>query len=268
MRNTNWTKLNAVKEIEYFVEETKTLARDRRLSENHTRWIMRTTLFLREVFGEDSDYYNNFTALSWKHEGQAIIGGPERPRESMNPQLGIDRIDNEAFQKQLQIARGILLAAKDELARKDLKAVYKGKNTGPEASLLMKVINLAEYKLRKLIRQVPKKECDVQDNFENLLIGSDIPFSRESATIEYSSKTYRPDFTIVKADLAIDIKLCSEKNREKSMIAEINDDILAYKTKYGNVLFAVYDVGIIRDVDKFKANFETQEGVLVKVIKH
>ncbi len=263
-----WTKASALSELDKLLAETNTLKSYARLSEEHTRWIMKTTTFLKEVFGENSDYFGNFIALSWRHNGQAIIGGPERPRESMNPQLGIDRINNEAYQRQLQTARGILSASKDELQRKDLQTVYKGKDTKPEASTLVKVLNLAEYKLRKVIRNKPGKEVEVQEAFENLLVGADVNYSRETDSIEYSTKTYRPDFTVVKADLAIDIKLCTGDNREKDIIAEINDDILAYQTKYGNVLFVVYDIGVIRDVDRFISNFEKNEGVIVKVVKH
>ena len=52
------------------------------------------------------------------------------------------------------------------------------------------------------------------------------------------------------------------------MIAEINDDILAYSTEYGNLIFAIYDVGSIRDVDRFASQFEQHDGVLVRVVKH
>jgi hypothetical protein len=62
--------------------------------------------------------------------------------------------------------------------------------------------------------------------------------------------------------------LCNRKDREKEIIAEINDDILAYKRKYGNLLFIVYDTGYIRDVDRFTGNFEDQDGVMVRVVKH
>src|SRR5262249_5891066 len=123
-------------------------------------------------------------------------------------------------------------------------------------------------KLRKLIREVPEKERNLQDSFENLLVGADIEYSREVVFIEYSSKTYVPDFVIPKADLAIELKLCKKPEREKEMIAEINDDILAYRSKYGNVLTVVYDCGFIRDVDRFVRNFEQLENVIVKVVKH
>jgi hypothetical protein len=127
---------------------------------------------------------------------------------------------------------------------------------------------LAERKLRKIIRTPPTREKEVQDSFETLLIGADVEYSRETDSIEYSSKTYTPDFTVPKADLAIELKLCPKHEREKEMIAEINDDILAYKTKYGNILFVIYDCGFIRDVDRFVEHFEKNENVIVKVIKH
>lgn len=263
-----WTKESALVELDKLTDETKILVGHKRLSEEHIRWIMKTTSFLKDIFGEDSDYYQTFTALSWRHEGQAIVGGPARPQESMNPQLGLDRINNEAYREHLQIARGVLLATKDELERKDLSSVYKGKDTGPEASILLRVLNLAEHKLRKLVRNIPTGEVEVQDSFENLLIGADIPYSRETESIEYSTKTYKPDFVVSKADLAIDMKLCSKKDREKDIIAEINDDILAYQTKYGNVVFIIYDLGVIRDIDRFVGNFQEHEGVIVRVVKH
>lgn len=266
--NSSWTKQSALDELARLLDETDNLKEDTLLSENHVRWIMRTNSFLKEVFGEDSNYYRTFIDLSFKHEGQAIIGGPARPRESMNPQLGIDRINNEAYQKHLQIARGILLAAKDNLTKSNLESVYKGKDTGPEASILLKVINLAEHKLRMVIRIQPTREKEIQDAFENLLIGADIPYSRETDSIEYSTKTYTPDFTVIKADLAIEIKICPGSQREKDMIAEINDDILAYKTKYGNIIFIIYDLGVVRDMDRFKNNFQEHEGVIVEIIKH
>ena len=131
----------------------------------------------------------------------------------------------------------------------------------------MKVINLAGSPLRTVIRVTPKNEKDVQDAFENLLVGAQIPYSRECDRFEYSSKSYIPDFTLEQIDLAIDIKLCKDASREKEIIPDINDDILAYQTKYGNILFIVYDVGQIRDVERFTAAFERHQNVVVRIVK-
>ncbi len=112
-------KSKILEEIDSFVEESKPLAEEAdRFSENHIRWVFKVKAFLAENFGEDSSYYRNFVSFSWVNEGQAIIGGPARPAESHNPQLGIDRVNREAYQKQLKASRGFLLAAKDELERK------------------------------------------------------------------------------------------------------------------------------------------------------
>ena len=102
---------------------------------------------------------------------------------------------------------------------------------------------------------------------ESLLIGADIPYSRETKSIEYSSKTYTPDFTVDRAGLAIELKVCLDDNREKALPREINDDILAYGQEYGNLLFVIYDTGNIRDVDRFVSNVEEQDNVVVRVVK-
>ncbi|MBI4133015.1 hypothetical protein HY478_00215 [Candidatus Uhrbacteria bacterium] len=264
----NWTKDAALAELNSLTTQAQELISVRRHSEDHVRWVAKTKRFFKEVFGEDSDYYVTFTALTWSRRGAFVVGGPARPEESWNPQLGVDRVNQEAYERDLGIARGLLLAAQDELQQKQILEVYRGKDTGPEASLIVKIIGLAEYKLRKTIRKSPLAEQEIQDAFENLLIGADIPYSRETDRIAYSSKTYTPDFSVEKADLAIEIKLSGKKEREKQIIAEINDDILAYKTKFGNGLFIVYDNGFIRDVERFIGNFEDQEGIIVKIVKH
>lgn len=263
-----WTKETALEELKKLVEQTFSLQQLKRNCEEHIRWIAKVRRFIVEVFGEESTYFVNFATITWSKQGSYVIGGPARPNESFNPQLGVERVNQEAYMQDLEVARGLLLAASDELEEVDINEVYKGKNTKLKTSLILKIINLAEYKLRKVIRKEPTNEKEIQDAFENLLIGADIFFSRETKHIEYSSKTYIPDFTLDKVGLAVEIKFCNRGGREKEIIAEINDDILAYKTKYENVVFIIYDIGCIRDVERFSKTFEDQEGVVVKVTKH
>jgi hypothetical protein len=269
MAERQWNKESAQSELKLLLELAAELNGSLPWSEPHTAWLLRARTFLSEVFGEDSTYFTNFASVGWNFAGGAVIGGPARPEESWDPQLGIERLKKEHFSQALGTARGVLRAAAEALdTTDDLETVYKSKDTGPEASLLIKAINLAEHKLRKALHSAPSSEKDVQDAFETLLIGSDLPYSRESKSIEYSSKTYKPDFTIDKADLAIELKICLEAAREKVLIAEINDDILAYGQEYGNQLFVIYDTGHIRDMDRFSSHFEEQSGVVVKVVKH
>src|SRR5882724_8877982 len=268
MRPTTWTKKSALEELDLLIGEINSLGKTVANSAEHVRWHQRVVSFFEEVFGRDSRPFLSFTMLTWRRDRSFVVGGIRDPEASINPQPAIDREHHKAYLEQLETARGLLLAAKDEIERKGIDNVYQGKDTGPEASLILKVINLAEYKLRKTIRNVPAAEKEIQDAFENLLIGADIPHSRETDSIEYSSKTYTPDFSVARANLAIEIKLSNKKEREKEIIAEINDDILAYSTRYGNLIFVIYDTGFIRDVERFTKHFEDREGVVVKVVKH
>ncbi len=268
MRHTTWTKKSALEELDRLIAEINNVRKTSAHSAEHVRWHQSVVALFEEVFGRDSRSFSSFTMLTWRRGGTFLVGGMGDPSGSYDPQGAIDREHHKAYLEQLETARGLLLAAKDEIERKGIDDVYQGKDTGPEASLILKVINLAEYKLRKTIRNVPTLEKEIQDAFENLLIGADIPHSRETDSIEYSSKTYTPDFSVARADLAVEIKLSNRKEREKEIIAEINDDILAYSTKYGNLIFVIYDTGFIRDVERFTKHFEDREGVVVRVVKH
>ena len=93
-------------------------------------------------------------------------------------------------------------------------------------------------------------------------------FERERTKISYSSKTYIPDFVFERISTIVEGKLCDDKSRLKDMISEINDDILAYKTKYENIIFVVYDLGVIRDQDQFREDIESQDHIIVLIIKH
>jgi hypothetical protein len=259
----SWTKETALSELDELIKEIGKLSTQYRYSADHMRWIARTLAFLEEVFGRDSRYYLTLASFHWSE----TISYPIRV-SAADPQGDIEKINHTAYLRQLESAKGLLQAASDHLKRTALSSVYQGKDTAPESSAILRIINIAERKLRKVIRDIPSREKEIQDAFENLLIGADIPYSRETESIEYSSKTYTPDFTIQKIDLAIEIKLCPREGREKEIIGEVNDDILAYQTKYGNLLFVVYDVGFIRDADRFIDVFEKNQNVIVRVVKH
>jgi len=263
----SWTKDAAIAELNTLVDEIPDLAKRRRFCAEHTRWMARALRVLEQVFGQRSRYYLSFANLEWSQTGSFLVGGPGDPEGARNPQAAIDRRHQEVYVRDLDAAKGFLMAAMDDLERVGIEGVYEGKDTGPESSGLVKILTLIERKLRKVIRSTPAKERDVQDAFESLLVGADISYSRETEAIEYSSKTYVPDFVFQQLDLVVELKLCNKPGREKQIIAEINDDILAYATKYGNQVYAVYDLGHIRDVDRFSSAFEDKDGVLVRVVK-
>jgi hypothetical protein len=256
-----WTKEEALKTLKKLAEEAEWLQNSKAFSTEHIKWITKCLETFEEVFGPASRYYLTFTALGWSERGQIITS-------LWDYKADIAAKNYEAFRRDLGIARGLLLGAIDYLKERALTEIYNAKDTRPEASLILKVLHLAEHQLRKVIREKPDKERQVQDAFENLLIGAEIPYGREIDKIEYSSKTYIPDFSLQKIGVAVDVKLCGREGREKEIIGEINDDILAYKSKYPNLLFVIYDLGYIRDVERFCNSFEEYENVTTRVIKH
>jgi len=255
-----WTQISAIAEASSLISSIDKLRQERRFSAEHTRWVVRTRTFLDEVFGRNSIYYQSFTALPWEATHTMIVS-------ALDAENDIEEGQQKAYREQLDTAKGLLQAAVDRLSRGDFDKVYEGKDTQPESSQIIKILNLVD-KIRKAIHSRPTKEKEVQDALENLLIGADVAFSREKEHLEYSSKTYVPDFTFSRIGLIVEVKLCAREGREAEIIAEINDDILAYKTKYGNLIFVVYDLGFIRDTDGFRGSLVEHQQVEVKVVKH
>lgn len=263
---TTWTKKTAVQHLKAHIAQIKPLAGRHSFSSEHTRWVTNVLRLLEQVFGRNSRYYLTFSQFTWRFRGTTLLMSYEF--RDQHPDEIIRNRHQTAYIEELECSHGLLSAALDEVnGASDIAQVYEGKDTPPEASSILKVINMADRKLRKVIHHSPTNEKQVQDAFENLLVGSDISYSREKVSIEYSTRSYRPDFTIDTIDLAIEIKLCKTKDREGEIVKEINDDILAYKTRYGNILFVVYDLGCIRDVARFAGEFEKHENVVVRVIK-
>lgn len=253
-----WTKEDALEYIEMLINSIPQIKINGRKSSEHLRWLLNTLKFLGNIFGENSIYYTNINHLPWSETGSMIISDPRSLQGEMLAN------HNSAFIRQMEQAKGFLLSAKDQLENSQISDVFE--YISESTNNLLIVLKIGETKLRKVIRDVPTLEKEIQDNYENLLIGSEINYKREYPHIQYSSKQYIPDFSFPDLDLIVEIKL--SKSDEKKLISQLNDDILAYKTKFTNIIFVIYDLGTIRDIDSFKNSFETQENVFVQIIKH
>lgn len=256
-----WTKRAAIAELKSLIEDARAVASQGRSSPEFTKWYLRASNSLEEIFGGSSNLALAFASLPFHETGTIFT-------RAFNIQGALDQRHHKAFCEDLDRSIGVFEAGLHELSRKSISEVYHGKNTPKESSTLIRVLSLVEHKLRKTIRDTPKKEKQIQDAIENLLIGADIPYQREHPHIAYSSKKYVPDFSFDRIDLALEVKLCAKGGREKEMIAEMNDDIMAYKTMFGNIAFVIYDVGMIRDVEKFTSEFSQRDDVLIRVVKH
>jgi len=141
-------------------------------------------------------------------------------------------------------------------------------NLDKSEELISDILGVITTKLRASIRKEPQSEKEVQEKVDTILNVSNFKYSREQVSISFSSKHYIPDFTFEPENTALEIKICNREGKEKTLIDEINSDIVAYKTKYQKLVFVVYDNGLIRDVPKFKQDIQNQEDVYIEVIKH
>ena len=101
-----WSTESARSELASLIALTDRLKGERRMSTNHVRWVKRTTAFLGEVFGQDSDHYEQFTNLPWKRTDAFVMGGPADPEGSWNPAAAIEKRHQQAYVEQLDIITG------------------------------------------------------------------------------------------------------------------------------------------------------------------
>lgn len=114
----------------------------------------------------------------------------------------------------------------------------------------------------------PKSEKEVQDAIENILNALGIDFTRDREVTSVAGKSFKPDFIVNEIDLAIEVKLAKQGHGVAQIQEEINADISAYRTKWKNLLFIIYDLGVIQDPYKFQTENIKLFGISVRVIKH
>jgi REase_DpnII-MboI len=137
---------------------------------------------------------------------------------------------------------------------------------------ISEIQDLLVANLRKVIFKTPENEVDVQNAIESLLIGrgyqKPMDYDRETGKVKFSGKEFIPDFVFRSYDLALEAKLIKAKQQISNCIEEMSADIPAYLSAYKTLLFCVYDLGAIRDVNEFQDGLQRQSGVRVCVIKH
>lgn len=135
---------------------------------------------------------------------------------------------------------------------------------------IVDLISKLDKSLRKVILKDPTKEYDIHDAVEQLFAGTNYEgkFTRDAESIPTSGKSYRkPDFVIDELNLALEVKFCDSKDDVKKIIDEMNADIHPYKKKYQDIIFLVYDLGFIIDVDEFVNDFHSISNVRVVIVK-
>lgn len=132
--------------------------------------------------------------------------------------------------------------------------------------------NFISLKLRLMFNEKPNNEKEVQDNLERLFIGNNmnkgVDYDRETGKFNFSGREYIPDFIFPNLKCCLEAKLLKETSKKSKMIEEINADITAYTKVYNEIIFLVYDIGVIPDVLEFKRDIENSGNVKVIVVKH
>ena len=130
-----------------------------------------------------------------------------------------------------------------------------------------------QVSLRQAVFDQPETERQIQDVVEQLLIGRGlvrgVDYEREKGRVKVSIKETIPDFILWRLGLAIEVKLCRDKNGAKNIIDEVNADIQAYGKKYPAMLFIIYDIGAIQNEVEYKQGIEAAEkNIHVVIVKH
>lgn len=157
--------------------------------------------------------------------------------------------------------------AEQATVRLNSLASYIQSKLGTKQQEHEQIIDLIRANLRPAIYDDPKHEREVQNALETIFRVRGLDFRREQESVPYGTKRYIPDFTFERIGMAVEVKLCKAKEREKEMIDEINADIIGYGGRYDRCLFVVYDLGFIRDTAQFSADIEKNPNVHVEIIK-
>lgn len=133
--------------------------------------------------------------------------------------------------------------------------------------------NFIQNSLRPaILRNTPSTELEIQDTIERILIGRElqkgIDYDRETGRVKHSMKEFIPDFIFRGLSTALEVKFVGERSRLSKIVDEINADVIAYQKGYKFLIFVVYDLGYISDVEEFRRDIESERGgVSVIIVK-
>lgn len=148
-------------------------------------------------------------------------------------------------------------------------------------SFSAKIVKTLQERFRTQFSEPPENERVVQDKVQQFLAANGykagIDYERESGKFLFAGREYipdfvlhenNPDFVFMKLNSAIEVKLLRDRSKKSRIIEEMNADYSAYTKEYSMIIFLVYDLGVINDVDEFARDFESKGNVSVIVIKH
>lgn len=112
-----WTSETALAELDRYLGEIHVLRGGDHTNPDHTRWLIGLMKFLPEVFTRDSIYCHNMNQIRWQYYGTMAV----HVNEVFDPGSTEARYNRPAYDRALNAAEGILLAAHDELGKSGLE---------------------------------------------------------------------------------------------------------------------------------------------------
>jgi hypothetical protein len=103
-------KDDVLKYLKEAAEATESLKKLGAPGEEHTVWILTTKDLLKEVFGENSDFYKHFSGITYEYAGDSRF-------DSWYYKLEIEKLKKEAYAKGLAQAKGVLRSAITHIER-------------------------------------------------------------------------------------------------------------------------------------------------------
>ena len=113
-------------------------------------------------------------------------------------------------------------------------------------------------------------EKEVQDAVDALIKSHEEDIRRESPTVRFATKNYRPDFLATLFDLSIEVKFPRATRKLTGIIDEMGSDVNAHRRAGKHIFFVVYDPEkTIANDDEFRRGFEefTPIQVIVTIIR-
>ena len=103
-------KDDVLKYLKEAAEATESLKKLGAPGEEHTVWVLTTKDLLKEIFGENSDFYKHFNGITYEYAGDSRF-------DSWYYKLEIEKLKKEAYAKGLAQAKGVLRSAITHIER-------------------------------------------------------------------------------------------------------------------------------------------------------
>lgn len=134
------------------------------------------------------------------------------------------------------------------------------------------IVNIIEKFFRTQFDNPPENEKNVQEQLRKFFDANGykqgVDYEKESGKFHFSGREYIPDFVFKNINTVLEVKLLKDKARKNIIIEEMNADCNAYLKEYSSIIFLVYDIGCISNVEEFIRDFENKPNITVLVIKH